>query len=110
VIHKPHFFSAVFVADNPSKNIFWRDKNGAISRASVRWGEKKREVTMDGFIHRALSHQVLGACFSVHNILGVGLLEAQILNYLRLSGVPVGYLVNFRNQKVEWKRFVLGRE
>jgi len=37
-------------------------------------------------------------------------MEAQLLNYLRLSEVPVGYLVNFRNQKVEWKRFVLGRE
>ena len=122
---------------------------------------------MDSFIHRELSHQVLGACFSVHNILGAGLLEsayegalviefqrlglpverqrvysvyykgelagayiadmvvagriilelksvqvlssvmdAQILNYLRLSGVQVGYLVNFRNRKVEWKRFV----
>jgi hypothetical protein len=37
-------------------------------------------------------------------------MDAQILNYLRLSGVQVGYLVNFRNQKVAWKRFVLGRE
>jgi GxxExxY protein len=37
-------------------------------------------------------------------------METQILNYLRLSRVPGGYLVNFRNQKVEWKRFVLGRE
>jgi len=126
---------------------------------------------MDSFIHRDLSHRVLGACFSVHNILGVGLLEsvyegalviefnrlgipierqrvypvyykgemagayiadlvvdgriilelksvtqltqvmeALLLNYLRLSGIQVGYLINFRNIKVEWKRFVIGRE
>ena len=34
-------------------------------------------------------------------------MEAQLLNYLRLSKVQVGYLVNFRNCKVDWKRFVL---
>jgi GxxExxY protein len=37
-------------------------------------------------------------------------MEAQLLNYLRLSGVPVGYLINFHGMRVEWKRFVLGRE
>lgn len=35
-------------------------------------------------------------------------MEAQLLNYLRLSGIPIGYLVNFRNMRVEWKRRVLG--
>lgn len=34
-------------------------------------------------------------------------MEAQLLNYLRLSGISVGYLVNFRNERVEWKRRVL---
>ena len=126
---------------------------------------------METLIYRDLSHRVLGACFSVHNILGPGLLEsayeqalvvelgllgcavkrqvvyplhykgqlagayiadlvvegtvllelkavqaftpvmeAQIINYLRLSGIPVGYLVNFRNSRVEWRRFVCQRE
>jgi len=37
-------------------------------------------------------------------------MEAQIINYLRLSGIPVGYLVNFRNSRVEWRRFVVQRE
>lgn len=32
--------------------------------------------------------------------------EAQIINYLKLSGLPVGYLLNFRNLRVEWKKFV----
>jgi GxxExxY protein len=39
-----------------------------------------------------------------------GTMEAQLLNYLRLSGIAVGYLVNFCNAKVEWRRFVLGAE
>ncbi|MFP4364979.1 MAG: GxxExxY protein [Spirochaetia bacterium] len=33
-------------------------------------------------------------------------MEAQILNYMRLSRCRVGYLINFRNAKVQYKRFV----
>ena len=123
---------------------------------------------MAALLHKDLSDKVLGALFSVHNILGPGLLEsayegalviefkhldipfsrqkvfpllykgemagayiadivadgkiivelkavnslnanmeAQLLNYLRLSGIRVGYLVNFRNSRLEWKRMVL---
>ena len=126
---------------------------------------------MSELIYKELSDTVLGAAFSVHNVLGPGLLEsayegalvielkrrglrferqqvfplyykgelagayvadlvvdntvllelksvqsltkvmeAQIINYLRLSEVPVGYLINFRNTRVEWKRFVHQRE
>ena len=35
-------------------------------------------------------------------------MEAQLLNYLRLSGVPVGYLINFNGERVVWRRFVCG--
>jgi GxxExxY protein len=31
---------------------------------------------------------------------------AQTLNYLKLSGLQVGYLLNFHNTHVKWKRFV----
>ena len=126
---------------------------------------------MSELIYKELSDTVLGAAFSVHNVLGPGLLEsayegalvielkrrglrferqqifplyykgelagayvadlvvdntvllelksvqsltkvmeAQTINYLRLSKVPVGYLINFRNTRVEWKRFVHQRE
>ena len=34
-------------------------------------------------------------------------MDAQLINYLRLSRIEVGYLVNFRNERVEWKRRVL---
>jgi GxxExxY protein len=34
--------------------------------------------------------------------------EAQLLNYLRISHQPVGYLVNFGHKgTLEWKRFIL---
>jgi len=33
-------------------------------------------------------------------------MEAQIINYLRLSGLPVGYLLNFNGERVAWRRFV----
>ncbi len=39
-----------------------------------------------------------------------GVMKAQLINYLRLSKIEVGYLVNFRNTRVEWKRFVFQRE
>jgi GxxExxY protein len=34
---------------------------------------------------------------------------AQLINYLKLSGLQVGYLINFHNVKVEWKRFINGK-
>jgi len=37
-------------------------------------------------------------------------MEAQIINYLKLSRLPVGYLLNFRNTRVGWKRFVNQKE
>lgn len=33
--------------------------------------------------------------------------EAQLLNYLHISGCRVGYLVNFQGQRAVWKRFVV---
>jgi GxxExxY protein len=38
------------------------------------------------------------------------IMSAQVLNYLRLSGLEVGYLINFHGFRVEWKRFVYRRE
>jgi len=37
--------------------------------------------------------------------------EAQVLNYLKATGKPVAYLVNFGNrEKLEWKRFARTRK
>lgn len=35
--------------------------------------------------------------------------EAQLLNYLKATGKPVGLLLNFGSPKLEWKRMVLTR-
>jgi GxxExxY protein len=32
---------------------------------------------------------------------------AQLLNYLHVSGIRVGYVINFRNAVIEFRRFVL---
>ena len=32
--------------------------------------------------------------------------EAQLINYLRATGIKVGLLVNFGNPRLEWKRLV----
>ncbi len=37
-------------------------------------------------------------------------MEAQVLNYLKLSKLQVGYLINFYNASVQWRRFVNTRE
>jgi GxxExxY protein len=37
-------------------------------------------------------------------------MSAQTINYLRLSKIPVGYLINFNGIRVEWKRFAIRRE
>ena len=34
-------------------------------------------------------------------------MEAQLLNYLRVSNIRVGYIINFRNFILEFKRLVL---
>jgi len=37
-------------------------------------------------------------------------MEAQLINYLRLLKLPVGYLINFSGTSLEWERFVNGKE
>ena len=37
-------------------------------------------------------------------------MEAQLINYLKLSKIQVGYLINFQGARLEWKRFVCQRE
>jgi GxxExxY protein len=36
--------------------------------------------------------------------------QAQLFNYLKVSGLPVGLLVNFRRRKLEWKRLQSNEE
>jgi GxxExxY protein len=131
----------------------------------------QQEVVMANIIHKELSYKLINMAYTVHNVLGPGLLEsayegamcvelaragmnferqrvyplcykgeyiggyiadlvvdnavilelksvvelnkvmeAQIINYLKLSKVPVGYLINFNGLRVDWRRFVYQRE
>lgn len=36
--------------------------------------------------------------------------QAQMLNYLRISGLKIGLNINFKNPKLEWLRVVRSRE
>ena len=36
-------------------------------------------------------------------------MEAQLIHYLKISGLKVGYLVNFKNDCFDWKRVVQTR-
>ena len=68
-------------------------------------------------------YDFMAAAFEVYNELGHGFTEkiyqetlenaehaAQLLNYLKASGRPVGYLVNFGSpDELEWKRFARTR-
>jgi len=36
--------------------------------------------------------------------------QAQLFNYLKVAGLPLGLLVNFRHRKLEWKRLQSNEE
>ncbi len=36
--------------------------------------------------------------------------EAQMINYLKVTGLEVGLVINFASRSLEWKRLVLGKE
>ncbi|MBL8641312.1 MAG: GxxExxY protein [Alphaproteobacteria bacterium] len=66
-----------------------------------------------------LSRQVVDVAYCVHQKMGVGLLKsvdkvnenhaAQLMNYMRLSGIQTGFLINFNEQyfKEGIRRFVI---
>ncbi len=34
------------------------------------------------------------------------IMAAQVINYLRLSSLDVGYIINFHGIRLEWKRYI----
>ena len=66
-----------------------------------------------------ITEKIIGCAFELINELGTGFLEsvyekalaiapehqAQIINYLKATGIEVGLLIHFGNPKLETKRF-----
>ena len=51
-----------------------------------------------------IDNKIIVELKSVHHLTRV--MEAQLINYLKLSKLKVGYLMNFNAMRLEWKRFV----
>ena len=76
------------------------------------------------FLYKELTDKILRACYNVHNGLGCGffekvyqealaieltemntLFEAQLINYMKATHIKVGYLINFGQERLYYKRY-----
>ncbi len=51
------------------------------------------------------TRQIIGCAFEVLN--GIGHERGQMTNYLRITKLRVGLILNFKHAKLEWDRVVL---
>jgi len=65
----------------------------------------KGEIVGDYFADLIVNEQVIIELKTVDRLENIH--EAQLLNYLKATGIEVGLLVNFKNTKAEIKRMVL---
>ncbi|MDA3852504.1 MAG: GxxExxY protein [Spirochaetaceae bacterium] len=65
----------------------------------------RNQIAGSYFADMVVDQKIVLELKSVNKLSSV--MEAQLLNYLGISGLSVGYLLNFRNQLLEKKRFVL---
>jgi len=68
----------------------------------------KKEAVGEYFADILVQDKVILELKAIENL--SKLHEAQILNYLKATGIKVGLLVNFKHPKAEIKRMVLGLE
>ena len=52
------------------------------------------------------TYTIIGAAMTVHNELGHGFDESQLINYLKASGLNRGLLINFGAKQLQYKRLV----
>jgi len=65
----------------------------------------KDQIVGDYFADIVVEDKVLVELKTVDKVSGIH--EAQLLNYLKATGIQVGLLINFYHPKVEIKRFIL---
>jgi hypothetical protein len=58
--------------------------------------------------HEKETSEILNCAFEIINTLGHGLDHeiGQMLNYLKITGLPVGLILNFKRSRLEWKRVI----
>ena len=49
---------------------------------------------------------IIGAAMEVHQTLGYGFLEAQVIKHLKATGLDVGLLINFGAKSLQYKRCI----
>ncbi|MBN1294539.1 MAG: GxxExxY protein [Candidatus Latescibacteria bacterium] len=81
-----------------------------LTRAGLRFERQKvyplfyKSQPIGGYIaDLVVENTVILELKAVANIIPIH--EAQLLNYLKLSRLPVGYLFNFNGIRLEWRRF-----
>ncbi|MGJ8632857.1 MAG: GxxExxY protein [Luteolibacter sp.] len=74
----------------------------------VRFPVKWRDVKVGEFIPDLIAHeQVVIETKTIDQITSIE--RGQILNYLRITNLPVGLILNFKKPRLEWERIVLTR-
>jgi GxxExxY protein len=71
----------------------------------VKW----REVRVGEFIPDLIAHeQIIVETKTIERITDIE--RGQVLNYLRITGLPLGLIINFKKPRLEWERVVLSKD
>lgn len=71
----------------------------------VKW----REVRVGEFIPDLIAHeQIIVETKTIERITDIE--RGQVLNYLRITGLPPGLIINFKKPRLEWERVVLSKD
>lgn len=71
----------------------------------VKW----REVRVGEFIPDLIAHeQIIVETKTIERITDID--RGQVLNYLRITGLPLGLIINFKKPRLEWERVVLSKD
>jgi hypothetical protein len=97
------------------------EDHGSLPIAADSRGENVTKNSEEDLLHGALTRTIIGAAYASHTQLGEGFLEqvievkadkpidqtarTQPYNYLRVSGLHVGLVINF-SARVEFKRVI----
>jgi GxxExxY protein len=74
-------------------------------RYPVNW----REVKVGEFIPDLIAHgQIIIETKTIERITDIE--RGQVLNYLRITGLPLGLIINFKKPRLEWERVVLSQD